>query len=55
MSFEELRTYFAIVRQRFDAARDLEEKLRLVAISKEIVREAESQIEESILVLRSRY
>jgi hypothetical protein len=44
MSFEELRCYFQVVRQRFGEAETLEERLHWLAISKEIIRQAEGQI-----------
>jgi hypothetical protein len=52
MSFEELHSYFQVVRRRFREAETLEERLRLLAISKGIIREAEDQIAEFVLRLQ---
>ena len=45
--FEDLRSHFQIVRKQFEEAETLEEKQRLVAISQQIIRAANSEIEES--------
>jgi hypothetical protein len=42
--FESLRFAFDTIRERFEKAETHEEKLELVAISKEIVKEARCQI-----------
>jgi hypothetical protein len=44
--FESLRFDFQVIRERFDKAETHGEKVELVAISKEIVREARKQIAE---------
>jgi|GraSoi_2013_60cm_1033757.scaffolds.fasta_scaffold00288_5 hypothetical protein len=44
---EELRSHFQIVRKQFEEAETLEEEQRLVAISQQIIRAANSEIEES--------
>jgi len=43
---EELRSTFQTVRKQFEEAETLEEKQRLVAISQQIIREANGQIEQ---------
>jgi hypothetical protein len=52
MSFDELRSDFEVVRERFDEAKTLEERLQLLAISKQIMREAEGQIVRFVLGFR---
>ena len=42
--FESLRFDFDVIRKRFEAAETHDEKVALVAVSKEIIREARSQI-----------
>ncbi len=49
MSFDDVRSDFEIVRQRFEEAKTLEERLHLLAISKQIMREAEGQIVRFVL------
>jgi hypothetical protein len=44
--FEELRTMFCAVKKQFDQAESLQEKQRLVSVSKQIIRAAASEIEE---------
>jgi len=44
--FDELRSHFQTVRKQFEEADTLEEKQRLVAISQEIIWEAQGQITE---------
>ena len=46
MSFEELRSNFQIVRRQFDEAKTIEEKLRLVALSQQIIMAANAKIDE---------
>jgi hypothetical protein len=46
MSFDELRSYFQAVQKEFAEADNLEEKQRLLAISKQIITEANATIEE---------
>jgi hypothetical protein len=43
MEFQELRSHFEIVRKRFEQAETLEEKLQLLAISKQIISAADGQ------------
>jgi hypothetical protein len=44
--FESLRFDFQMIRERFDKAETHQEKLELLAISKQIIREARKQIAE---------
>jgi Tfp pilus assembly protein PilN len=53
MNFDELRLDFEVVRQRFQEAKTLEERLQLLAISKQIMREAEGQIVRFVSVFKS--
>jgi hypothetical protein len=46
MEFDELRSRFDLVRKHFDKAETLEEKLRLLAVSQAIIREAQDKIVE---------
>ena len=45
-NFDELRSSFQTVRKKFEEATTLEEKQRLLALSKEIIRAVKSEIEE---------
>ena len=54
MTFDELRSHFRIVQRQFEQATTIEEKLRLVALSQEIIKIAHAQIDETKAELAAR-